>query len=78
MAKDEMEKKLTEQKLKESRKKLKESKEWLSITLKSIGDAVIATNTKGDVMFLNPIAEALTGWNQIDTLGRHISDIFKI
>jgi CheY-like chemotaxis protein len=42
-------------------KQLKESKEWLSTTLKSIGDAVIATDKKGNVTFMNPAAESLTG-----------------
>ena len=41
----------------EMEKKLKESEEWFCTTLKSIGDAVIATDTKGFVTFMNPVAE---------------------
>ena len=45
-------------------RKLKENEQWLATTLKSIGDAVIATDTKGFVTFMNPVAEVLTGWKQ--------------
>jgi len=58
--------------------KLKESEQWLSTTLKSIGDAVIATDTKGFVTFMNPIAEVLTGWKQEDAGGKPLTDIFDI
>lgn len=39
---------------------------WFSIALKSIGDAVIATDDRGRVLFMNPVAEALTGWPLTD------------
>ncbi len=55
-----------------------EQREWLQITLSSIGDAVIATDASGRVRFLNPVAEALTGWTQGEAEDRAITEIFKI
>jgi len=59
-------------------KELRENKEWFQTTLRSIGDAIIATDTKGDVTFMNPVAESLTGWNQEEARGRPLEDIFNI
>ncbi|HXK20681.1 MAG TPA: PAS domain S-box protein, partial [Polyangiaceae bacterium] len=53
-------------------------REWLSRTLESIGDAVIATDANGLVVFLNPVAERLTGWAQADARGRSCDEIFRI
>ena len=58
--------------------KLKEREEWLSTTLASIGDAVIATDTKGCVIFMNPVAQSLTGWKQEDVEGRPVKEVFHI
>lgn len=59
-------------------KKLKESEEWLSTTLKSIGDSVIATDEKGCVKFMNPVAQSLTGWKEQDTVGKTLEEVFHI
>ncbi|HHE46719.1 MAG TPA: PAS domain S-box protein, partial [Bacteroidetes bacterium] len=59
-------------------RKLRESEIWLSTTLNSIGDAVIATDRKGYINFMNPAAERLTGWNKEDAVYKHINDILKI
>ena len=59
-------------------KKLKESERWLAATLRSIGDAIIATDGQGLVSFMNPIAEALTGWNQAQALGIEFADMFQV
>jgi len=59
-------------------KKLKESQEWLSTILRSIGDGVIAADTKGRVMFMNPVAEALTGWRQEEAKGKALEEVFDI
>jgi len=40
----------------------------LRVTLSSIGDAVIATDLRGKVTFINPTAEAITGWDRIDAI----------
>ncbi len=58
--------------------KLRESEEWLSTTLKRIGDAVIATDTKVNISFLNPVAESLTGWKQEEAIEKPIEKIFNI
>ena len=50
----------------------------LRTTLKSIGDAVIATDGAGAVTFLNPIAEQLTGWRTEDARGRPVAMVFRI
>lgn len=59
-------------------KKLKESEGWLSTTLQSIGDAVIATDREGRVVFMNPVAQSLTGWKQEDAVGRDLKEVFHI
>jgi PAS domain S-box-containing protein len=57
--------------------KLRESQEWLSVTLRSIGDAVIATDREGRVMFMNPVAESLTGFTQSEAERRPLDEVFK-
>ncbi|MDQ6808832.1 MAG: PAS domain S-box protein, partial [Verrucomicrobiota bacterium] len=53
-------------------------REWLRVTLSSIGDAVIATDLRGRVTFLNSIAESLTGWDATFTHGQPIDTIFSL
>ncbi len=53
-------------------------KERLAITLQSIGDAVIATDTEGRVELLNSVAERLTGWTQERAKGRPLAEVFSI
>jgi PAS domain S-box-containing protein len=57
---------------------LRQQREWLEVTLSSIGDAVIATDTDGDVTFLNPVAESLTGWKQEEARGQSLRKVFNI
>jgi PAS domain S-box-containing protein len=49
----------------------------LTVTLTSIGDAVIATDAEGLVTVLNPVAQALTGWSESDALGQPIDSLFR-
>jgi PAS domain S-box-containing protein len=57
---------------------LREQREWFRVTLSSIGDAVIATDTDGRVILMNPVAESLTGWTQADAMGKSLGEIFCI
>jgi PAS domain S-box-containing protein len=57
---------------------LQRQREWLRVTLSSIGDAVIATDTDCKITFLNPVAEELTGWNEQEVLGRPVQEVFRI
>ncbi len=56
---------------------LREHREWLRVSLNSIGDAVLTTDDKGHVSFLNPVASNLTGWPSEEAQGRHIRDVLK-
>ncbi len=57
---------------------VREQREWLQVTLASIGDAVIATDKAGRVSFINPIAAVLTGWAEQEAQGKAIEDVFRI
>ena len=59
-------------------RKLRESERWLATTLKSIGDAVIATDDYGHIKFMNPVAEALTGWSQADALDEEFQKVLEL
>ncbi|MFO7685214.1 MAG: response regulator [Desulfobacterales bacterium] len=50
----------------------------LAVTLNSIGDGVMATDTEGHVTLLNPLAEKLTGWTQAEAAGRPVDEVFHI
>jgi diguanylate cyclase (GGDEF)-like protein/PAS domain S-box-containing protein len=52
--------------------------ERAQVTLNSIGEAVICTDVGGNVTFLNPVAEKLTGWSLQDAAGRPMADVFQI
>jgi PAS domain S-box-containing protein len=58
--------------------RLREQTELLQVTLKSIGDAVIATDLEGRISFINPTAENLTGWKSSEITGKPLEEIFKI
>jgi PAS domain S-box-containing protein len=53
-------------------------REQLRVTLTSIGDAVIVTDLKGAVTFLNPVAQALTGWEPREAAGQPLERVFRI
>ena len=53
-------------------------REWLRVTLTSIGDGVIATDTNARVLFLNDVASDLTGWKPTEANGQPITTVFHI
>ncbi len=62
----------------QARDQLRASEENLSVTLDSIGDAVMTTDAQGRVTRLNPVAEQLTGWAQAEAAGHPVDDVFHI
>jgi PAS domain S-box-containing protein len=56
---------------------LREREQWLATTLKSIGDAVITTDSQGLITFMNPVAETLTRWRLEEVLGNDLSRVFR-
>lgn len=56
---------------------LREREEWLATTLKSIGDAVITTDSQGLITFMNPVAEALTRWSLEEVIGNDLTRVFQ-
>ncbi len=63
---------------KEAEAALAREKERLAVTLDSIGDGVITTDTEGRVVMLNPIAENLTGWRSDEACGKPLDEVFVI
>jgi PAS domain S-box-containing protein len=59
-------------------RKTRHAAHWLSATLISIGDAVIATNAQAEILLLNPAAEKLTGWAQEAAAGRPCGEVLRL
>ncbi|MCX6309919.1 MAG: PAS domain S-box protein, partial [Bacteroidia bacterium] len=57
---------------------LRRSEDHLTITLHSIGDAVLSTDKEGLVVQMNPVAEELCGWQLSEAIGKPLSDVFFI
>jgi diguanylate cyclase (GGDEF)-like protein/PAS domain S-box-containing protein len=53
-------------------------KERAQVTLNSIGDAVVSTDLAGNVTFLNPVAQEMTGWTATEALGKSFNEVFRI
>ncbi len=57
---------------------LHQEKELFQVTLASIGDAVITTDSSGKITYLNPVAEIFTGWHNQDANGAPLQQVFNI
>ncbi|MBI2908447.1 MAG: PAS domain-containing protein [Chloroflexi bacterium] len=62
----------------QANERLDAERERLAVTLTSIGDGVIATDTEGRIVLMNRVAEHLTGWTQGEALGRPLTEVFQI
>jgi len=58
--------------------RLEESEQWLSVTLNSVGDALIAADEKGRIKFMNPVGQKLTGWTEEQAQGKSIEAVFRV
>ena len=61
-----------------AKEELDAEKEQLAVTLGSIGDGVITTDTAGHIVLLNKVAVQLTGWSQAEAIGQQLSSVFPI
>ena len=64
--------------LRRTQDKLKDQRDLLEVTLTSIGDGVIATDTSGRITFMNPVAEKMTGWHRHEARGHPLEEVFRI
>jgi PAS domain S-box-containing protein len=67
-----------EAELGQTREALRKQSKWLQVTLASIGDAVVTTDMAGKVLYMNAVAEQLTGWTQEEAKNRPLRDVFRI
>ncbi len=61
-----------------SRIELRRQADWLSTMLRSIGEGVIATDNDGRVLFMNAVAEKLTGWTEDQARRMPLEEILRI
>jgi diguanylate cyclase (GGDEF)-like protein/PAS domain S-box-containing protein len=55
-----------------------QAKERAQVTLQSIGDAVITTDSEGRIDYMNPVAESLTGWENREAQGQRIGEVLTV
>lgn len=59
-------------------RELREKERWLSTTLRSIGEGVITVNERTEVLFINPVAQTITGVTEGEALGKPIERVLKM
>lgn len=62
----------------EQTRQLQENREWFRITLNSLAEGVLASDAQGNVSFINPVAQALTGWTDLEALGRPLKEVLHV
>lgn len=58
--------------------KLRASEAWLATTFGNVADALIATDSEGNISFMNAPASVLTGWESIDAKGKPLLEVFQV
>ncbi len=59
-------------------KEIQEGQKWLTGVLNSIADGVVAINQDGQIRYINPVAQSLTGWDQNEVIGRPVRDVITL
>ncbi len=62
---------------KQVEEKLASEQEKLDVTLQSIADGVVTTDTQGTIILFNRVAEKLSGWSQDEVIGRSLQEVFN-